>query len=40
MVSVVDVQIAGAFWTITSQEDWLDYVATIRHLEMLSTVER
>jgi len=40
MVSVVEVQIAGAFWTFPSQEDWLDYIVTIRHLETLSTMER
>jgi hypothetical protein len=39
-VSVVDVQIAGALWPITSQEDWLDYIATICQLETLSTMEQ
>jgi hypothetical protein len=40
VVSVVDAHIEGTLWTITSQEDWLDYVATVRHLETLSTMER
>ncbi len=35
VISVVDVRIEEVIWTITSQEDWFDYITAIKQLEVL-----